>query len=49
LIGAFSPDGRFPASGLISMARMLVESGNLPQEPVMSDLYTEAYLPGVAR
>jgi len=49
LIGAFSPDGRFPASGLKSMARMFVESGSLPQEPVMSDLYTEAYLPSAGK
>lgn len=45
LINGFSTTGRFPPSGLKTMARSWVEMGTLPQEPVMTELYTEAYLP----
>jgi NitT/TauT family transport system substrate-binding protein len=45
----YSPEGRFHAAALQTLARSLVETKMLPTEPDMSKLYTEEYLPKVAR
>jgi ABC-type nitrate/sulfonate/bicarbonate transport system substrate-binding protein len=45
----YSPDGRFHAAALQTLARSLVETRMLPSEPDMSKLYTEQYLPSAAR
>lgn len=44
----YSPDGRFHAAALQTLARSLVETKMLPTEPDMSKLYTEQYLPKAA-
>jgi len=41
----YSHDGRFNPKALATLARSYVETGNLPTEPDMSKLYTEAFLP----
>jgi len=41
----YSHDGRFNPKALATLARSYVETGNLPSEPDMSKLYTEAFLP----
>ena len=41
----YSPDGRFHAEAIRTLARSMVETGLLPSEPDMSKLYTEDYLP----
>jgi NitT/TauT family transport system substrate-binding protein len=41
----YSRTGRFDPKALAVLARSYVETGNLPSEPEMSKLYTEAFLP----
>jgi NitT/TauT family transport system substrate-binding protein len=41
----FSDDGKFDPKGLATLARSFVELHTLPDEPDMSKLYTEAFLP----
>jgi NitT/TauT family transport system substrate-binding protein len=41
----FSNDGKFDPKGLATLARSFVELKTLPEEPDMSKLYTEAFLP----
>src|ERR1700722_12832515 len=41
----FSDDGKFDLKGLATLARSFVELHTLPDEPDMSKLYTEAFLP----
>src|SRR5215475_12088180 len=45
LMPMFSDDGRFHANALATLAKSYVELQLLPQEPDMSALYTEAFLP----
>jgi ABC-type nitrate/sulfonate/bicarbonate transport system substrate-binding protein len=45
LMPMFSDDGRFNASALATLAKSYVELQLLPQEPAMTTLYTEAFLP----
>jgi NitT/TauT family transport system substrate-binding protein len=45
LMPMFSDDGRFNASALATLAKSYVELQLLPQEPAMTALYTEAFLP----
>src|SRR5499427_5838028 len=45
LMPMFSADGKFNASALATLAKSYVELQLLPQEPDMSALYTEAFLP----
>src|SRR5262245_4498332 len=45
LMPMFSDDGKFNASALATLAKSYVELQLLPQEPDMSALYTEAFLP----
>jgi NitT/TauT family transport system substrate-binding protein len=42
----YARDGHFNPKALAALARSYVETGNLPAEPDMSKLYTEAFLPG---
>lgn len=44
-----SDDGRFDAKGLAVLRRSFVEMNMLPEAPDMSKLYTERFLPVVAR
>ena len=41
----FSDDGRFDPQALAVLRRSFVEMKTLPQEPDMSKLITEAFLP----
>ena len=41
----FSDDGRFDPQALAALRRSFVEMKTLPQEPDMSKLITEAFLP----
>ncbi len=41
----YSRTGRFDPKALATLARSYVETGNLPSEPDMTKLYTEAFLP----
>src|SRR5262249_30870022 len=41
----YSRNGRFNPKALATLARSYVETGNLPSEPDMTKLYTEAFLP----
>jgi ABC-type nitrate/sulfonate/bicarbonate transport system substrate-binding protein len=45
LMPMFSDDGRFNPKALATLAGSFVELGVLPQQPDMSRLYTEAFLP----
>src|SRR5262252_2140259 len=45
LMPMFSDDGKFNASALATLAKSYVELQLLPQEPDMTALYTEAFLP----
>src|SRR6266852_1460061 len=45
LMPMFSDDGRFAAAALATLAKSYVELQLLPQEPDMTKLYTEAFLP----
>jgi hypothetical protein len=45
LMPMFSDTGRFDAKALATLARSFVQMKTLPQEPDMSALYTEAFLP----
>jgi NitT/TauT family transport system substrate-binding protein len=45
LMPMFSDDGKFNASALATLAKSYVELQLLPQEPAMTTLYTEAFLP----
>src|SRR5258707_379764 len=45
LMPMFSDDGKFNASALATLAKSYVELQLLPQEPAMTALYTEAFLP----
>ena len=45
LMPMFSDTGRFDAAALATLAKSYVELQLLPQEPDMSKLYTEAFLP----
>jgi len=45
LMPMFSDDGKFNASALATLAKSYVELQLLPQEPTMTALYTEAFLP----
>jgi NitT/TauT family transport system substrate-binding protein len=49
ILPGYSPDGRFHAEGLKTLARSLVEIKILKTEPDMSKLYTEKYLPSTAQ
>jgi hypothetical protein len=42
----FSDDGRFDQRALAVLSRSFVEMKTLPDQPDMSRLYTEAFLPG---
>jgi NitT/TauT family transport system substrate-binding protein len=42
----YNPTGRFDPEALKVLSRSFVEMGTLPNEPEMSKLYTEQYLPG---
>jgi NitT/TauT family transport system substrate-binding protein len=46
LMAPFSSTGRFPESALNNLAEMWKAMGTFQEPPKMSDLYTEAYLPG---
>jgi hypothetical protein len=41
----FSDTGRFDPKALVVLRRSFVEMKTLPEEPDMSKLYTEAFLP----
>jgi NitT/TauT family transport system substrate-binding protein len=45
LMPMFSDDGKFDPKALATLAKSYVELGVLPQEPDMTKLYTEAFLP----
>jgi len=45
LMSMFSDDGRFDRRALATLAKSYVELQLLPQEPDMTALYTEAFLP----
>jgi ABC-type nitrate/sulfonate/bicarbonate transport system substrate-binding protein len=45
----FSDDGRFNPKALAVLSRSFVELGTLPQEPDMTKLYTEKFLPSTER
>jgi NitT/TauT family transport system substrate-binding protein len=45
LMPMFSDDGKFNPEALATLAKSYVELGVLPQEPDMSKLYTESFLP----
>jgi NitT/TauT family transport system substrate-binding protein len=45
LMPMFSDDGRFDPKALATLAKSYVELGVLPQQPDMSKLYTQAFLP----
>ena len=45
LMPMFSDDGKFDPKALATLAKSYVELGVLPQEPDMSKLYTESFLP----
>ena len=45
LMGMFSRSGKFNPEALKVLSRSFVEMGTLPNEPDMSKLYTEQYLP----
>ena len=45
LMPMFSDDGKFNPKALATLAKSYVELKLLPQEPDMSKLYTEAFLP----
>jgi NitT/TauT family transport system substrate-binding protein len=45
LMPMFSDDGKFDPKALATLAKSYLELGVLPQEPDMSKLYTEAFLP----
>src|SRR5215471_13601098 len=45
LMPIFNPTGRFNSRALDVLARSFVEMGSLAEEPDMSKLYTEAFLP----
>jgi hypothetical protein len=45
LMSMFSDDGKFNPSALATLAKSYVELQLLPQEPDMTKLYTEAFLP----
>jgi ABC-type nitrate/sulfonate/bicarbonate transport system substrate-binding protein len=49
LSGMFNRTGRFDPKALAVLSRSFVEMGMLPQEPDMTALVTEEYLPGVKR
>jgi NitT/TauT family transport system substrate-binding protein len=49
IMPSFSDTGRFDAKALAVLARSFVQMGQLPAEPDMSKLYTEAFLPGGGR
>ena len=46
LMPMFSDDGRFDQKALAVLSRSFVEMKTLPDQPDMSKLYTEAFLPG---
>ncbi len=46
LMPMFSDDGRFNQKALAVLSRSFVEMKTLPEQPDMSKLYTEAFLPG---
>jgi NitT/TauT family transport system substrate-binding protein len=46
LMPMFSDDGRFDQKALAVLSRSFVEMKTLPEQPDMSKLYTEAFLPG---
>jgi NitT/TauT family transport system substrate-binding protein len=46
LMPMFSDDGRFDRKALAVLSRSFVEMKTLPDQPDMSKLYTEAFLPG---
>jgi NitT/TauT family transport system substrate-binding protein len=46
LMPMFSDDGRFDQKALAVLSRSFVEMKTLPDQPDMSRLYTEAFLPG---
>ena len=46
LMPMFSNDGRFDQKALAVLSRSFVEMKTLPDQPDMSKLYTEAFLPG---
>jgi NitT/TauT family transport system substrate-binding protein len=48
LMPMFSATGRFEPKALAVLSRSFVELKTLPQEPDMSKLYTEAFLPAMA-
>jgi hypothetical protein len=45
LMSMFSDDGKFDPRALATLAKSYVELQLLPQEPNMTALYTEAFLP----
>jgi len=45
LMPMFSDDGRFNPAALATLAKSYVELQLLPEEPDMTKLYTEAFLP----
>jgi len=45
LMPTFSPDGRFDPEALAVLGRSFVEMKTLPQQPDISKLLTEAFLP----
>jgi ABC-type nitrate/sulfonate/bicarbonate transport system substrate-binding protein len=45
LMSVFNTSGRFDAKALDVLARSFVEMGALPEQPDMTKLYTEAFLP----
>jgi NitT/TauT family transport system substrate-binding protein len=47
MLAMFSDTGRFDAAALETLRKSYVELKLLPSEPDMSQLYTEAFLPGV--
>jgi len=49
LMPMFSDTGRFDAKALAVLRKSFVEMKTLPEEPDMSRLYTEAFLPGATR
>ncbi len=46
LMPMFSDDGRFDQKALAVLSRSFVEMKTLPDQPDMSNLYTDAFLPG---
>jgi ABC-type nitrate/sulfonate/bicarbonate transport system substrate-binding protein len=49
LSGMFNPTGRFNPAALAVLSRSFVEMGMLPQEPDMTSLISEEFLPGAER